>query len=573
LPDRLSLPGAALLGVRPGDQFGITPAGTAEANETTTVARATVSRTDGVTVEATFELCDGHPALPPAVEAHPLVTSAPRGTVRVRGEGPLAEKVRAEAAVQPTLRVLGPEDPPDDQPVLAEVVVGDELALWDGGSQPLVSVPADPDRVGLIVTNLCRLARTAALRRLSPAPDEALTEPFTVEWGRVTNGVPESLAPSGALLHAGERVYLRLRNDSDRGRDLYFYVFDLGVSGAVRLITAADPSGLRLRAGQEYVVGQRDGYALQGSTLYWPDGVPTGDARPETLLVIVTSTAQDLSVFAQEGVTAATRGASSLRQALAAAVSGVTREWADVDGGGVRYAVVRLESQLTAVPAPARETAGFLVDERPDPSMRLLQPRMRGVGVPQRVAVRLSELVVHRNRALLGADIRVDALVLTGGGEDFPVYRARTARFSNVRDGDRLPLDNLLVYHGPAVEYLDLAWWVSRDRRGSLALNDLLRQRMTSDDMKRAMESMAALALTAPHAVLAAAAVSACALIVTTAYQLLSTVVDDTIGLYRTSLLACERFGIGRHPVAGTQPAQDFSFAYEVVDVSGPWGA
>jgi len=88
--------------------------------------------------------------------------------------------------------------------------------------------------------------------------------------------------------------------------------------------------------------------------------------------------------------------------------------------------------------------------------------------------------------------------------------------------------------------------------------------------VRRAVASMAALAVTAPHAALAAAAFGACAVIVTTAYQLLSTVVDDTIGLYRTSLLSCEGFGVGRHPVAGTQPAQDFSFAYEVVDVDAP---
>jgi hypothetical protein len=105
---------------------------------------------------------------------------------------------------------------------------------------------------------------------------------------------------------------------------------------------------------------------------------------------------------------------------------------------------------------------------------------------------------------------------------------------------------------------------VSRDRRGSLDLADLLRESLTDDDVRHAVESVSALALAAPQAALAAAALSACAVIVSTAYRLLSTVVGDSIGLYRTSLLAGEGFGVGRHPTAGVQPAQDFSFAYEV---------
>ena len=38
----------------------------------------------------------------------------------------------------------------------------------------------------------------------------------------------------------------------------------------------------------------------------------------------------------------------------------------------------------------------------------------------------------------------------------------------------------------------------------------------------------------------------------------------QSIGLYRTSFLAGEDFGIGRHPAAGLQRAQDFSFALKV---------
>jgi hypothetical protein len=566
LPDRVSLPGAALLGIRPGDQFAITAAGVAEATEATTVARATVNGTDGVTVHASFELCDGHQDLPAVTEAHPLVTSTFRSTVLVRGEGALAEQTRAAVNAVPILHASVPDEPAGTDPVIAEVTVGDTLVLWDGGSEPLVTVPADAGAVSRIVADLGLLGRTAALRRLAPGTGEELTDPFTVEWGRVTDSGTEALPPSGALLHAGEPLYLRLRNDSHR--NLYFFAFDLGVGGAVTLVTASDRGGLRVEPKQEYVVGERADGLLKGSRLVWPAGVPTADPRPETVLVIVTAAPQDLSVLTHEGISgSSTRGLSSLQRAIVAALGGGRRDWSTVDGQAVPYAVVRLDCELSAAPAPVPETARFLVDERPEESMRLLRPRglTRAPARPTTVAVRLVELVVHRNRALAGADIRVDTLVLTGAAGDLPVYRAQTARFSNIHDETRLPLDNLLIYHGPAVDYLDLAWWVSRDRGESLALSDLLSERLNAEEVRAALESLSALAVGAPHAAVAVAAVSASAIIVNTAYRLLSTAVGDSIGLYRTSMLASEGFGVGRHPVSGSRNAQDFSFAYEIV--------
>jgi hypothetical protein len=161
--------------------------------------------------------------------------------------------------------------------------------------------------------------------------------------------------------------------------------------------------------------------------------------------------------------------------------------------------------------------------------------------------------------------VRVDALVLTGGPDDKPAYRAQTARFSHVRDGQRLPMDNLLVYHGPAVNYLDLAWWVSRDRSHSLALSELLSHELNTENVRQAALQLTGMALTMPHAAAAVMAVGSTAVIVNTAYRLLAGVAGNSIGIYRTSLLANENFGIGRHPANGLQEAQDFAFAYEVV--------
>ncbi|GIJ45975.1 hypothetical protein Val02_28610 [Virgisporangium aliadipatigenens] len=567
---RASIPGAALLGIGAGDRFAVMPAGAVRVDDATTIAVATVAAARGAAAEAILEFRPGHAAVPIGAQAHPLSAAARRRPVASGGTGPFAERLRAALAAAPTLRPAGP----DDGVLLADVeFTGDAAVIRDAAGPLTRPVPADDAGIGQLVTMLGRLARSATLRELAPAPDEVLDEEFGVEWGRVVDGAAVPMTPSGALVHAGDAVYVRLRNDSDRR--LYFFVFDLGVSGVIDLLTQDDPSGLRIDPGREYVLGARDG-VLEGSAVSWPAAVPAGAARPEALLVLVTAARQELAVLQQEGITDAgsakrfeeiRRDGSALERALADIVLGGEREVARARGRPVvRYAAQRVEFLLSPLPRPTPEVATFLVDERPERSIRLLGARDAAPATP--VAIRLRELVVHRNRAWGGSDIRVDALIVTGGGDgDVPVYRAGTARFGNVRDGDRLPLDNLLVYHGPAVGYLDLAWWVSRDRTASRALGDLLAERLNAAEFTAAAAQLAGLAVAAPQAAAAVAAVGAAAIVVNTAYRLLSEAVGDSIGIYRTSFLAGEDFGIGRHPRDGLLRAQDFSYSYEIVGV------
>src|SRR5262249_22903934 len=122
----------------------------------------------------------------------------------------------------------------------------------------------------------------------------------------------------------------------------------------------------------------------------------------------------------------------------------------------------------------------------------------------------------------------------------------------------------MLVYHGPAVDFLDLAVWVSRDTGDSLALADLLRQELTGEEFQLAAAQLAGLMVTAPHAALGAMAIGAGAVVMNVTYRALVKAGGTSIGLYRTSLLANERFGVGRHPAKDLLRAQDFSFAYTV---------
>ena len=62
-------------------------------------------------------------------------------------------------------------------------------------------------------------------------------------------------------------------------------------------------------------------------------------------------------------------------------------------------------------------------------------------------------------------------------------------------------------------------------------------------------------------------ALGASATLVNIGTKLLLQAVGKSIGLYRTSHLAFERFGEGRHPANGLMAAQDFSFGYEIVAI------
>jgi hypothetical protein len=128
-------------------------------------------------------------------------------------------------------------------------------------------------------------------------------------------------------------------------------------------------------------------------------------------------------------------------------------------------------------------------------------------------------------------------------------------------------LENLLIYFGPVKNFLDIAVWVSRDQKGSLSLAEMFKTQLSSNDFQEAAVTLGTLALAAPEAAAIAGALKAGATLIHIGYKLLAQAVGKSIGLYRTSLLAYEQFGVGRHPQLGVMRAQDFSFAYEIVAV------
>src|SRR5262249_41953233 len=390
------------------------------------------------------------------------------------------------------------------------------------------------------------LARAAHLRNLSSGTgDAALGEEIAFEYSALAEGAEQPLARSGAHLFGGDEVVVRMRNQGQAKR--YVSVFDVGLRGAITLLTTAEPAGIVIEPGDSYELYRLPATnALAGVQLYWPADPPTGPPRLETFVSIVTDQPQDLTRLGQGGVR--TRGAErtgSLLQRLLEDLAVGVRDGRPPEQQvrAVRYRVERFDFYLHAESRPSREPP-FEIDDRPDLSFCLVVPRAAGP-VPQRVAVRLKEAVVHSNHALRTAVVRIDSLVLTRATHAGEPYRPSTHRFDGVRDGDRLPMDNLLLYEGPVSDFLDFAIWVSRDDTKGLELAELLRTEATGADVKGAVALLSGLALAAPQAALVAGTVGAVAVLIRASAALLAKATGKSIGVYRTSLLPHERLGAG----------------------------
>jgi len=222
---------------------------------------------------------------------------------------------------------------------------------------------------------------------------------------------------------------------------------------------------------------------------------------------------------------------------------------------------------------PTKETLDFMDRQLADAGLE-----SRGMANMSRLAVCIHDIIIHDNGKWFGeADIRIDALVVTGTGqmhapESF--YMPKTANFSRVQDGDSLPIGDggLLVFHGHVRHFLDILIMVSRNRTDTDSLAAILNTGLKSKDAQSATDSLLGLAVAAPEIAAVTAAMRGAGFIANFAYRLLRTMTGSTIGLYRTSHLQYrDDFGIGPHP----QPPQrtyrvnDLSFRYEVLEEDG----
>ncbi|MEY9893391.1 hypothetical protein ABIA31_007071 [Catenulispora sp. MAP5-51] len=594
---RVRLDCAPLLGVRQGDTFTVlSPA-------QDTIGDLTVDRVGPFSAQGEVAFAAGITEVPVGARARRITAAAPKLVVSVPPDIPHGAELDRALAASPLLRTAA-----GDEPWAARLRIDDDGAVTVADRVGALHEPRPSGEAGLAkaVRDLERLARAEALRgldadtRWSLNASNASNASITCEWGLVQGGERRPLPASGALVEAGRPVYISVRNHGET--PVYATLVDIGIAGKISVLTELAPSGVRLARGeqQEYVYGFDDiTGVLAGVPLDWPDGLDPVHTRMETVLLFLTSEPQDFSALSQPGIarsaaqSAAAAQASPLSVVLDQIATGRTRDLRGVASSAVRYDVRKVEFELE----PAGGTGGFLIEEMPGSQPAGPTARVHTwdgaetpdgaenpsgasgasgpsapstMPVPSAVAVRLDELVIHRNRARFGgADVRIDAIVLTGEPHSpRPAFQARTERFSRIRDGEPLPLDRMLVYHGSAAEYLDIALWVSRDRPDAVDLGELLSDEVAAFEMQEALAKMGGAMTGLPYAAAAAAMVGVGAVVVNVAYRLLRGTVSDVIGLYRGSMLAAEGFGVGRHPGQGVRRVQDFSFAYSIDDVS-----
>ena len=570
--DKVMLDGGRVRDIEVGDVFVVMPPMSSTVDDGRSIARATVAAVGPLRAAVEVEFLNEATNIPRGALAFPISLNQRRYPVTVAGQGPIVDEIRKAISVASHVR---PVEKDDIAPLATVTVTPESLTLEDRAGSLTDPVALTNASATSVVASLNRLARAASLRALTPRGNESLND-FTVEIGSLKDGNAEPIPDTASPLFAvGDRVYVRFQNTGTMTK--YFYLFDIGVTGRITLVTNWRPSGMAVGPGENYTVGQDEMRQLIGVPLFWPTGVPIDQPRPETLLVIATDIEQDLSALQQEAASSVDssrsgRGNSSRSQL------GVLLDQIAIGGSRDAGEVARVDTfgtyplNFLLYPAPIEVGTGdFLLDERPDPSLRLLIARSM-TPPPQRIAVRLRELKVLRNRALYSADIRVDTLAITGGstaGQPL-TFSSRTEQFNRIQDGELLPMDGLMMYHGPVHDYLELAVWVTRNRSNALDLSQLLNERLNDANVQQALITVATVAGAAPQAALAAAAVGATARLIDLAYKVLSSVVGNSIGVYRNCVLAREQFGIGRHPKSGLLRAQDFAFNYEVLDVDSP---
>ena len=428
---------------------------------------------------------------------------------------------------------------------------------------PLPNDDAGLDRAVAVAERIVKAERLRRLR--SGAGDGGRERLVRIEFfshdehGRS----PRDLA--GARMHPGDRISVAITNTTDA--PLHVALFDIDLASGITLLSRDEPSGWRIGAGETRVAGGSDGVGLS-----WDETVPDDEERLETLVVVAATTPQEFLLLetAREAGARGIGPSSELESLLAEAGTG-TRNWSlakPAGAGSSRYSVETIDFFLSPGAAPDLDEPPFAITELPTPSERTMLPR-GPVDAPSRAAVRLVALKVRNNKALFRSAVRVDALVMTASGDGQVLAQPFTFRFPGIQDGDLLPADNVQLYLGEVHDFLDLAIWVNRDDTKGVDLAKLFEGAANNPGTQGALTVIGGLVLAAPQVAVAVGAVAAVATVVRVASELVQAAVGKEIGLYRTSFLAFERFGVGRQPAEGLRQAQGIEFAYEVIDISG----
>ncbi len=546
--------GGRLHGIHPGDVYSVMPLGSTKFDRKTAFALLTIPKPGATTSDATVEWLNGHTAVAKDAIALPHQLTAPKRAVTVIASGEARAEIEQAIVATRTLRVAEAGD--TDRPIATMRLQGTDLTIEDDKGR-LFPPATFPGELRQMVGNLRGLGVAQALRELEGEFGITEARHVDIELGLVENGAPRAIAQTGVPIALGDRPYVRVRNTAQQ--TLYIHIFNVGVRGKVTLLTGFAAAGIQLAKNDEYILGTDEASgALEGLQLTWPDGLPRASfPRIDELFVIATTARVNLSALETQQFVSATRGVGPQLQDLFAQVQdGLTRDI----GGAPKldtFLVKRLWWQLYPRDGQIGEMS-FEIDENPRLQAGTRSARAWFDAAPAasklNIAIRLDECRIENNHAWFATDVRVDALVCTRSADPNNAYRVTTQPFSRIKDGDYLPLENMLLFQGEVRDFVDICVWVSRDRRQGADLTDLIASEASSSEFKDA-----ATALLVTAGIVAApwvAAVGASAVIARSVYRVVQQASGASIGLYRTSFLANETFGIGTRAYR----AQDVTF-------------
>jgi hypothetical protein len=542
--------------VNVGDRYDIAP----RASQDKVTAKAVVTQT-----RATASVVDVAGPLPDDPVGIPTERVAIKQAITVIAPAELRASIAKEIDISRTLRMAADGE---DTALATLRVAGTRLTIEDAYG-PVFAPATYPTATKAAVQNLANMAAAQRLRELEGQGGMAASQ-LEVEWGVVENGRPRRMEDHGTALGLGDRIYCRVKNPAPR--NVYVHIFNVGLRGKITLLTNYAPAGVMLGLGAEHVLGYELDGTLTGLELSWPADLPRSTfPRVDTLLVIATTTPANLTVL--ETVEVAMRGMkdlprNGLEQLLGQLQTGNTREigkQAPLDA----YLIKRLTYFLH--PRDGRVTSkAFLVDDAASGQSAARSAEAwqtpAAASPPRRIAVRLADLVINDNHAWFATDVRIDALIVTRSDAPDAGYRPQTIPFGRVTNGQRLPIENSLLFLGEVRDFVDICLWVSRNTTNSPSLPQLLANQAQRPEVR---DAFAALLTTA--GVVAApwvTAVGASAVLAGVAYEAIVAAAGTTIGLFRTSFLAHEQFGIGRYPRTGFYRAQDFSFSLVIESVT-----
>ncbi|TMQ21054.1 MAG: caspase family protein [Deltaproteobacteria bacterium] len=562
-----------VLGTARGDTYAAMPLGSESYDATKVIAELKVLEVAPLMSTVTAAWKNGHGHLPDDAVAIPVALAAPTHPVVVIAPDTEREAIAAALRVARTLGIATAEEAGT---AIAILRLADAQLVIEDPAGPIFPPARYPQDLADAVKNLANLGVARRVRDM--VGEHGLSGAgLDISWGVVQSGQEQPMPDHGASLGLHDRIYVKVKNTT--GDPRYIHIFNVGVRGKVTLLTRnLAPAGFKLDSNiRELVLGQRNA-KLAGLPLGWPMGLPETFPRIDSLFVFVTTTPVGLHPLETQDyvVRGGRRGPGSKLQDLLAQVQdglprAVTREIGEEPLEG--FFVQHLSYQLHPRKAAIADTVTYQVDENPqgrasarsadawlsiDEARRATELAL-ATPAPEAISIRIGELVVERNRAMFSADVRIDALVCTRSANQPEAYAAHTMRFQGIQDGQRLPLQHARIFHGPVRDFVDICLWVSRDTTRDRDLAELFASRAGSEPFRDATTALLTTAsVTAAPWI---AAVGASAALGRIAYDLILAIEQKTIGLYRTSFLAGERFGVGRHPTEGLYRAQDFSFS------------